>query len=115
MIDAENCPEGWRFELMDEQSVHPVTIAPGQHSYPFEAHVTLPLATVRGDWTTTIRGHARTRSDALRELTSRVALSSYRACLLAPGEPSRAELVTAAQEQAKRTLTTMLTERSRTP
>lgn len=114
MIDAEGRPEGWRIELMDERSVHAVWFVDGRRagsSYAHEAAVTLPFRHTGHDMETTRRGQGRTMTDALRELLARVTGAGYRACLLAPGELSRAELVADAQAEARRVLESMLKER----
>lgn len=115
MIDAEGRSEGWRVELMDEQTVHAVwfTAKPPHAgaSYAHEAVVTLPFTHTGRGTVTTIRGQGRKMTDAMRSLCARVADMGYRACLLAPGEHSRAELVAAAQAEARRVLESVLKER----
>jgi len=118
MIDAEGRPEGWRIELMDERSVHPVWFSANPRhagpSYHSEAVVTLPFRHTGRDADTTVRGQGRKMTDAMRSLCARVADMGYRACLLAPGELSRAELVAEAQAEAQRVLESMLKERGGT-
>lgn len=101
MIDADQSPQGWRIELVDRGTVHAVTFGKGL-SYAVEASVELPMQRTGMDRTTIVRGNARTRTEALRELFSRVASSGYQASLLAPWDRSRAELVAEAQADARR-------------
>lgn len=111
MIDADARPEGWRFELLDEGDVCPVTFddrgARYGRDHRFEACAVMPLLG-RPGLTGARRGVGPTKSSALCSLAGLAAGIGYRFALLAPDEPTRAELLAAARAPEVRALQSRL-------